>query len=55
MSVFKNNRMKLCDPFEYKGYWWKPDDSDNKVAGVLTYKPGESIRSKSLRIAIANL
>ena len=35
--------MKLCDPFEYKGYWWKPDDPDNKVAGVLTYKPGESI------------
>jgi len=20
---FKNNRMKLSDPFEYKGYWWK--------------------------------
>lgn len=35
--------MKLSEPFEYKGYWWKPDDPDNKVAGVLTYKPGESI------------
>ena len=35
--------MKFNEPFEYKGYWWKPNDSDNKVAGVLTYKPGESI------------
>ena len=35
--------MKLNEPFEYKGYWWKSDDSENKVAGVLTYKPGVSI------------
>ncbi len=35
--------MKINEPFEYKGFWWKPDDPDNKVAGVLTYKPGESI------------
>lgn len=35
--------MKLSEPFEYKGYWWKSDDPENKVAGVLTYKPGESI------------
>ena len=35
--------MKLSEPFEYKGYWWKPDDPENKVAGVLTYKPGENI------------
>ena len=35
--------MKLSEPFEHKGYWWKPNNPDNKVAGVLTYKPGESI------------
>lgn len=35
--------MKLSEPFEYKGYWWKPENPDNKVAGVLSYKPGESI------------
>lgn len=35
--------MKLDEAFEFKGYWWRPDDPDNKVAGVLTYKPGESI------------
>lgn len=35
--------MKFNEPFDYKGYWWKPNDPDNKVAGVLTYKPSESI------------
>lgn len=35
--------MKLSDPFEFKGYWWKPDAPDNKVASVLSYLPGESI------------
>ena len=35
--------MTLSEPFEYKGYWWKPDAPENMVAGVLTYKPGESI------------
>ena len=35
--------MKFSEPFEHKGYWWKPNNPDNKVAGVLTYKPGESI------------
>ena len=35
--------MKLSEPFELKGYWWKPDTPDNTVAGVLSYQPGESI------------
>ena len=35
--------MRLDEAFEFKGYWWRPDDPDNMVAGVLTYKPGESI------------
>ena len=35
--------MNLSKSFEFKGYWWLPSTPDNKVAGVLTYKPGESI------------
>ncbi len=35
--------MKLSEPFDFKGYWWKPDTPGNMVAGVLSYKPGESI------------
>ena len=35
--------MRLSEPFEYKGYWWLPSASGNKVAGVLSYKPGERI------------
>ena len=35
--------MKLAEAFEYKGYWWLPSEPDNKVAGVLSYKPGERI------------
>ena len=36
-------KMRLEEAFEFKGYWWRPDDPNNMVAGVLTYKPGESI------------
>ena len=35
--------MKLSEAFEYKGYWWLPSEPENKVAGVLSYKPGERI------------
>ena len=35
--------MKLDKTFEYKGYWWLPSNPDYKIAGVLSYKPGESI------------
>lgn len=27
---------------QFKGYWWLPDNPDDKVAGVLTYYQGES-------------
>lgn len=35
--------MKLAETFEYKGYWWLPSEADNKIAGVLSYKPGKGI------------
>lgn len=35
--------MKLAEAFDYKGYWWRPDAPENKVAGVLTYIPGKNI------------
>ena len=33
--------MKLSEEHIFKGYWWLPDNPNNKVAGVLTYTPGE--------------
>ena len=35
--------MKLSEQHIFKGYWWLPDNPDNKVAGVLTYTPGEKL------------
>lgn len=35
--------MKLTEQHIFKGYWWLPDKTNNKIAGVLTYSPGESI------------
>lgn len=35
--------MKLEESFDFKGYWWLPSAPDNKVAGVLSYKPVERI------------
>lgn len=28
----------------FKGYWWLPSNPDDKVAGVMTYTPGENIK-----------
>lgn len=35
--------MKLSELHTFKGYWWLPENPDNKVAGVLTYTPGEKL------------
>lgn len=35
--------MKLTEQHIFKGYWWLPDKPDDRVAGVLTYTPGERI------------
>lgn len=29
--------------YEYKGKWWLPSKEEDKVSGVLSYTPGESI------------
>lgn len=34
----------MTKKFEYKGYWYLPSDPENKVAGILTYVPKESIK-----------
>jgi len=34
----------MKENFEYKGYWYLPSDPDNKIAGILTYIPNESIQ-----------
>lgn len=33
----------MTKKFKYKGYWWLPNNPDEKVAGILTYTPHESI------------
>lgn len=35
--------MKLSEQHIFKGYWWLPDKPEEKVAGILTYTPGERI------------
>lgn len=35
--------MKLSDQHIFKGYWWLPDNPNDKVAGILTYTPGDRI------------
>lgn len=39
----RNEYMKLNEQHFFKGYWWLPENPDNKVAGVLTYTPGEKL------------
>ncbi len=34
----------MNEGFEYKGYWWLPDNPDKTVAGMLKYIPNESIK-----------
>jgi hypothetical protein len=33
----------MIDAVEIKGYWFLPDDPENRVAGILTYLPNEKI------------
>lgn len=35
--------MRLSEDHIFKGYWWLPENPNNKVAGILTYTPGESM------------
>lgn len=35
--------MKLTEQHIYKGYWWLPDKPEDKIAGILTFSPGEKI------------
>lgn len=36
-------KIDLDQKLEYKGYWYLPSASDDRVAGVLTYHPNEKI------------
>ena len=38
-----SNNINLEQKLEYKGYWYLPSSPENKVAGVITYYPGEKI------------
>jgi len=31
-------------PFTVKGYWFLPNQEEQKIAGILSYEPGENIR-----------
>lgn len=33
----------MNEPFAIGGYWWLPETPDRKVAGTLTYRPGEGL------------
>lgn len=34
----------LCDDFELRGIWWLPDNADQQISGVLTFKSEGKIR-----------
>jgi len=34
----------LLETFEYIGYWWKPNDPENKVFGTLTFDSDDRVR-----------
>lgn len=34
--------------FEMKGYWWLPEDPENKIQGTLKYQPNEGIHLETL-------
>lgn len=38
----------MTEKIEYRGYWWRPDESDNQVAGILTFIPNEKIELELL-------
>ncbi|WP_157885747.1 ApeA N-terminal domain 1-containing protein [Chryseobacterium cucumeris] len=29
----------MVKEFETEGYWWKPESPENRIAGILHYKP----------------
>lgn len=31
----------MNEPREWTGHWWRPDDPDDVLAGVLKYAPGQ--------------
>jgi len=33
----------MTDEKRYEGYWWLPDEVDNKVGGVLTFSPTDGV------------
>lgn len=35
-TIMGNERYTLFDDFEYKGKWWLPENTDRKVAGILS-------------------
>lgn len=35
--------MKQTESFEFKGYWWLPSRPNAKLAGIVSYVPGERI------------
>lgn len=38
----------LTESFEYEGFWWLPDGTDNEVPGVLRYEPDSGIQLRLL-------
>ena len=39
-----HERPFLDEEYKWMGYWWLPENQDDKVPGILTYKPDEGIK-----------
>src|SRR5690606_14930437 len=42
LRMFRSNTMK--EHIQFKGYWFRPLDSTNKIAGILHFIPYEKIK-----------
>ena len=40
----------MLEPFEVGGYWWLPDNTEDKTFGILVYSPSERLRLKLMGV-----
>lgn len=37
------SRMRMCEPFRTKGWWFGPESPDDRVPGILTWSQAEGV------------
>jgi hypothetical protein len=44
----------MVDMYVYQGYWWLPDEPDNKVVDILQFDPDEGASCRVLLLLGGN-